>query len=185
MCTEPVLLCLDEPAAGLNPNESAELGRYLHTIRDEHDTSHAGWRDPDVDQCCARGARTVDRQVPSGELVVHCAYWKYTVRRRITGEKRGSFPLDGSNWFRREAKDGAARWKADVAGADEIHRRCGRRSSASRATMGEKVKGSRWTYRDIVASVAAHDLYHAGQMRLVRCSRGAELPNTSSGPVFG
>ena len=39
MCTEPVLLCLDEPAAGLNPNESAELGRYLHTIRDEHATS--------------------------------------------------------------------------------------------------------------------------------------------------
>ena len=39
MCMEPVLLCLDEPAAGLNPNESAELGRYLHTIRDEHSTS--------------------------------------------------------------------------------------------------------------------------------------------------
>jgi branched-chain amino acid transport system ATP-binding protein len=39
MCTEPVLLCLDEPAAGLNPHESAELGRYLHTIRDEHATS--------------------------------------------------------------------------------------------------------------------------------------------------
>ncbi len=39
MCTEPVLLCLDEPAAGLNPNESAELGRYLQAIRDEHRTS--------------------------------------------------------------------------------------------------------------------------------------------------
>jgi len=39
MCTQPVLLCLDEPAAGLNPNESAELGRYLHVIRDEHATS--------------------------------------------------------------------------------------------------------------------------------------------------
>ena len=39
MCTEPVLLCLDEPAAGLNPNESAELGNYLHMIRDEHATS--------------------------------------------------------------------------------------------------------------------------------------------------
>jgi len=35
MCTEPVLLCLDEPAAGLNPHESAELGAYLHAIRDE------------------------------------------------------------------------------------------------------------------------------------------------------
>jgi branched-chain amino acid transport system ATP-binding protein len=39
MCTDPVLLCLDEPAAGLNPQESAELGRYLHAIRDEHATS--------------------------------------------------------------------------------------------------------------------------------------------------
>ena len=39
MCTQPVLLCLDEPAAGLNANESAELGRYLHAIRDEHATS--------------------------------------------------------------------------------------------------------------------------------------------------
>ncbi len=35
MCTEPVLLCLDEPAAGLNPNESAELNQLLLKIRDE------------------------------------------------------------------------------------------------------------------------------------------------------
>ena len=39
MCTDPVLLCLDEPAAGLNPNESAELSRYLDAIRAEHATS--------------------------------------------------------------------------------------------------------------------------------------------------
>jgi len=36
MCTEPVLLCLDEPAAGLNPRESAELNVLLLAIRDEH-----------------------------------------------------------------------------------------------------------------------------------------------------
>ncbi|MBM3567675.1 MAG: ATP-binding cassette domain-containing protein [Alphaproteobacteria bacterium] len=35
MCTEPALLCLDEPAAGLNPRESAELNRLLTAIRDE------------------------------------------------------------------------------------------------------------------------------------------------------
>jgi len=35
MCTEPVLLCLDEPAAGLNPRESAELNELLLVIRDE------------------------------------------------------------------------------------------------------------------------------------------------------
>ncbi|HEY2185513.1 MAG TPA: ATP-binding cassette domain-containing protein [Xanthobacteraceae bacterium] len=39
MCTEPALLCLDEPAAGLNAHESAELGQYLDAIRDEHQTS--------------------------------------------------------------------------------------------------------------------------------------------------
>jgi branched-chain amino acid transport system ATP-binding protein len=37
MCTEPVLLCLDEPAAGLNPRESAELNELLLSIRaDDH-----------------------------------------------------------------------------------------------------------------------------------------------------
>ncbi|MGH6662229.1 MAG: ABC transporter ATP-binding protein, partial [Rhodospirillales bacterium] len=35
MCARPVLLCLDEPAAGLNPRESAELNQLLLSIRDE------------------------------------------------------------------------------------------------------------------------------------------------------
>jgi branched-chain amino acid transport system ATP-binding protein len=39
MCTEPVLLCLDEPAAGLNPRESHELNELLLSIRKDHDTS--------------------------------------------------------------------------------------------------------------------------------------------------
>ena len=48
MCTNPELLCLDEPAAGLNPRETSELNGLLHSIRDidktavlliEHDMS--------------------------------------------------------------------------------------------------------------------------------------------------
>ena len=39
MCTDPVLLCLDEPAAGLNASESAELNALLQFIRKQHDIS--------------------------------------------------------------------------------------------------------------------------------------------------
>jgi branched-chain amino acid transport system ATP-binding protein len=39
MCTDPVLLCLDEPAAGLNARESAELNELLRAIRDNYGIS--------------------------------------------------------------------------------------------------------------------------------------------------
>jgi branched-chain amino acid transport system ATP-binding protein len=39
LCTDPVLLCLDEPAAGLNPRESAELNDLLLVVRHEFDIS--------------------------------------------------------------------------------------------------------------------------------------------------
>ena len=39
MCTQPVLLCLDEPAAGLNVRETAELNQFLRAIQREHATA--------------------------------------------------------------------------------------------------------------------------------------------------
>ena len=39
MCTRPQLICLDEPAAGLNPAETAALSRIVRTLRDDHDLS--------------------------------------------------------------------------------------------------------------------------------------------------
>jgi branched-chain amino acid transport system ATP-binding protein len=39
MCTQPVLLCLDEPAAGLNPRESADLTRLIRGIGRDTGTS--------------------------------------------------------------------------------------------------------------------------------------------------
>src|SRR3546814_19610910 len=42
MCIDPVLLCLDEPAAGLNPRESSELNDLLQMIRDDHRVGEIG-----------------------------------------------------------------------------------------------------------------------------------------------
>jgi len=101
------------------------------------------------------------------EIVVHCAYWKYVVRRRLLGEARGSFPLKGSNWFPRP--DGTASWKADVDLLARIHR-------SLRAAVEELdprllravPPGGKVSRFDLIAGVAAHDLYHAGQIQLLK-----------------
>ncbi|PYQ40087.1 MAG: hypothetical protein DMF77_19470 [Acidobacteria bacterium] len=59
------------------------------------------------------------------ELVVHAAYWKYAVRRRLAGDKRKSFALTGTNWFSRPDEPSAPAWTQDVAPAA---RRVGRQS---------------------------------------------------------
>ena len=108
------------------------------------------------------------------ELVVHCAYWKYVVRRRLTGEKRGSFPLAGSNFFERPIRstshaDRARQWKADLALLDDMHHQL-REVVASLPESKLKNPGSakRPTPRWLVEGIAAHDLYHAGQIQLIK-----------------
>jgi len=123
------------------------------------------------------------------ELVLHAAYWKYAVRRRLTGEKRGSFDLKGSNWFTSpqravhrprtpipspgrgkgspETAEGA--WRSDVARLAEQHRQL--RAAVARladADLPKRSKGSRNSNLVLVRGIAAHDLYHAGQIQLLK-----------------
>jgi hypothetical protein len=105
------------------------------------------------------------------EVVVHAAYWKYAVRRRLTGEKRGSFPLPGSNWFARP--DGAAglehAWRADLALLDEEHRKLRAVVAAlDRRRLAELSPGTRHTVGRLVFGAALHDVYHAGQIQLLK-----------------
>ncbi len=152
---------------------ATETEVLLHAL--DHAYDKTSWHGPNL-RGAIRGLSHIEaaRRPAKGrhnvwELALHCAYWKYTVRRRLLGEKRGSFPLQGSNFFARDAKDGAAQWKSDVALLDAVHRSLREAVKRFPATRwGERVKGSRWTYRDTVAGAAAHDLYHAGQMRLVK-----------------
>jgi hypothetical protein len=105
------------------------------------------------------------------ELVVHAAYWKYTVRRRFRDEARGSFPLKGSNWFERPADgfDTEAVWREDVALLVDTHRTM--REAVARLRdrdLDVVAPGTKTNNRAILAGIAAHDLYHAGQIQLLK-----------------
>ena len=103
------------------------------------------------------------------ELVVHAAYWKYAVWRRLTGGTRGTFPIAGSNWFRRPEAATEAAWRADRALLDDLHRLLGTAvAGLSPAELGRAPRGGRTTRFALVTGIAAHDLYHAGQIQLLK-----------------
>jgi uncharacterized damage-inducible protein DinB len=103
------------------------------------------------------------------ELVVHAAYWKYAVRRRLSGEKRGSFALEGSNWFARPDVADDKAWAADVRLLVGEHRRLRAVVAGLRdRDLDHAAAGHRTTVRVLVRGIAAHDLYHAGQIQLLK-----------------
>ncbi len=108
------------------------------------------------------------------EIIVHAAYWKYTVYRRLVDEARGSFPLKGSNWFPRPLEATAAELKADARLLREFHDKL--LTSVKQFNpkrLDDRPVGSKVTFRDLIVGVAAHDLYHAGQIQLLKRLRKA------------
>ncbi len=97
------------------------------------------------------------------ELVVHAAYWKYVVRRRLTGAKRGSFPEPGSNWFAHSDQPDQASWKRDVALLVSEHKLL--RQAIAGLTPSDLRDRKKL---QLIRGVAAHDLYHAGQIQLLK-----------------
>jgi len=98
------------------------------------------------------------------ELTLHAAYWKYAVRRRLEGGKRGSFILQGSNFFSRPEKGKAneAAWQRDRAILEKEHR-------AMMETIRKVLRKPGGKKRlPMLYGVALHDVYHAGQIRLLR-----------------
>jgi len=98
------------------------------------------------------------------EVMLHAAYWKYAVRRRIEGGKRGSFVLKGSNFFLRPepGKLNEAAWSADKKLLEREHR-------ALRVTVAKVLRTRRRAkLLPQLYGIAYHDIYHAGQIRLLR-----------------
>jgi hypothetical protein len=109
------------------------------------------------------------------EIIVHAAYWKYAVRRRLLGEKRGSFPLPGSNWFPRPVAVTPAALRADIALLDAMHVSMLQAIAAlPPSDLAGIPGGSSLSRGEFIAGVAAHDVYHAGQIQLLKRLRNQQ-----------
>ncbi len=103
------------------------------------------------------------------ELVVHCAYWKYAVRRRIRGDKRGSFPLKGSNWFKLPPKPTNATWREYLSLLETEHRALlDAVATAPWSRLIDGPGGGGKKPADHLFGVALHDVYHAGQIQTLK-----------------
>ncbi|MDA2925058.1 DinB family protein [Acidobacteria bacterium AH-259-L09] len=105
------------------------------------------------------------------EVVVHAAYWKYAVRRRLLGGKRGAFPLRGSNWFTRPSGEDA--FGDAVVLLEQEHRKLREAVSGfPPERLSRSFPNARATPADIILGIAFHDVYHAAQIQLLKRLQG-------------
>ncbi len=103
-------------------------------------------------------------------LVLHLAYWKYAVRRILEDSPKGAFPRKPSNWpvVSDVAEDKA--WKQDrgLLGAEHEKLLAVVRAFDARR-LDEIAPGSgRYRFVDLMFGAVTHDLYHTGQIQLVK-----------------
>lgn len=151
--------------------QAPSTGVLLQLLDEAYD--HPAWHGPNLKGSLrrVRAAEAVRRPAAGRhsvwELAVHAAYWKYAVLRRLTGVKRGSFPLKGSNWFAPPKELSEKAWKDVLVLLDETHRSL-REAVAEVPSLGRRPKGSRHTAARMIAGAAFHDVYHAGQIQLIK-----------------
>ena len=103
------------------------------------------------------------------EIVLHAAYWKFIVRRRLLREPELTFPRSGSNWFSLPPAADERAWKRDAAFLHEQHgllRQAIARFPAVR--LKARAWRSTWSNEETIYGIASHDLYHAGQIQLLK-----------------
>lgn len=105
------------------------------------------------------------------ELVVHAAYWKYMVRRRITGDRTLRFPEPGSDWFPRPTHPSPPAWRADLELLVDQHRQLRALvAGLSPADLADDEAGQK--RMRMIRGIMAHDVYHAGQIQLLKRLQG-------------
>jgi hypothetical protein len=155
----------------LEENMSGEIRQLLAMIDEAY--SGTSWHGPNLRGSVrgltpheaswrpARGRHSIQ------EIIVHAGYWKYTVRRKISGLKRGSFALKGSNWFPRPGAATFRSWNDDIALVESEHALL---RDAVRRTPREALRRREGKRRveTLIRGIALHDVYHAGQIQLLK-----------------
>ncbi len=104
------------------------------------------------------------------ELVLHMAYWKYAVRRKLTGEGKGGFPRGPSNWPDVPEVPDAKVWKEDRGLLRDEHDKL---VEAIRAFNGKRLDkkpedGGETKFVDLLMGIVMHDTYHTGQIQILK-----------------
>lgn len=104
------------------------------------------------------------------EIALHAAYWKYTVLRRLSRLAELRFPIPGSDFFPRpQGAPTEAAWRADLKVlADFHHDLRAAVGTLTEAQLDAVPEGSKTRVSDLVLGIAYHDIYHAGQIQLLK-----------------
>jgi len=103
------------------------------------------------------------------DLVLHTAYWKCMVRRRLLRDHDIAFPRDGANWPALPERPTATAWQRDRNLLDEQHALLRKAIAALKpADLNRRGWRSRWRVKAEIYGIASHDLYHAGQIQILK-----------------
>jgi len=154
-------------------NSAGELALLLRILDESYEKKT--WHGPNLKGSIRRlsAAEAAWRPAPGRhsivDNVIHAAYWKYAVRRRLRGDKRGSFGLKGSNWFELPSPLTDLSWKQFAGLLDQEHRALREAVATFPANQLQQFpKEGKFRFIALVYGIALHDVYHAGQIQLLK-----------------
>ena len=163
------------------PDDNQQRRLLLRILDDAFDKK--AWHGPNLLGSIRRVPTTLAVRRPGrgrhniAEITVHCAYWKYAIRRRIRGDKRGSFTLKGSNWFDLPSRLTDTAWRGYVALLREEHAALRETLATTPRRALVKAFGSEPKFLEQTYGIAMHDTYHAGQIQTLKAILKRSTPS--------
>lgn len=159
-----------------NALPQSEAARIADQLRRAFDGS--AWHGPallelleDVDAATA-AARPLSKVHSIWELVLHIAVWDQAGLRRLSGEK---WQPTGLANFPPMPKPTEAAWRKAVASTKRKHDSLVKTVAAlPEARLRDRVPGKRYDFYHLLHGIAQHELYHAGQIAILKKAQSRE-----------